>query len=86
MALHLGNSENLKLYINGILYSLNIFSSNIEKNIRLLSSEGYVLKDVEGLYLVPKGDEPIIRNFSLLSSEGYVLKDAKELYLIPKEE
>ena len=54
MALHLG-SEKVKLNLNGVLYNLNLYSSTpIVETIRLLSSEGYILKDSNDLYLVPK--------------------------------
>lgn len=57
MALHLG-SEKVKLNLNGVLYNLNLYSSTpIVEIIRLLSSEGYILKDSNGLYLVPKESE-----------------------------
>lgn len=57
MALHLG-SEKVKLNLNGALYNLNLYSSTpIVETIRLLSSEGYILKDSNGLYLVPKESE-----------------------------
>lgn len=58
MALYLGGSEKLKVSLNNILYSLNLFSETpITNNTRLLSSEGYILKDVNGLYLTAKEDE-----------------------------
>lgn len=57
MALYLGNSEKLKFNLNGFLYHLNFFTSSsqsITNGIRLLSSDGYVLKDSKGLYLTSK--------------------------------
>ena len=58
MALHLGSSEKLQINLNGALYNLNLYSSTpIVEIIRLLSSEGYILKDSNGLYLVPKESE-----------------------------
>ena len=58
MALYLGSSEKLKININGVVYCLNIlFDTPIENGIRLLSSEGYFLKDSNGLYLTIKDGE-----------------------------
>ena len=52
MALYLGNSEKLKINLNGVVYCLNLlFDSPIENGIRLLSSEGFYLKDSNELYL-----------------------------------
>lgn len=58
MALYLGNSEKLKININGIAYCLNLlFEVPIENGIRLLSSEGFFLKDSNELYLTVKESE-----------------------------
>ena len=52
MALHLGNSEKLKVYLNHTQYRLNIYSSDpIINGIKSLSSDGYILKDLDGMYL-----------------------------------
>lgn len=52
MALYLGNSEKLKININGVVYCLNLlFEEPVEYGIRLLSSDGLFLKDVNELYL-----------------------------------
>jgi hypothetical protein len=58
MALYLGNSEKVKIYINNILYSIQLFSETpIFNGVRLLSSENYILKDSNGIYLTVKEDE-----------------------------
>lgn len=58
MALYLGSSEKLKLNMNNAVYLLNIFSrSSITNSIGLLSSENYILKSSDGLYLVVRGNE-----------------------------
>lgn len=58
MALYLGNGEKVKIYMNGILYKMNIFSSTIMTNgVRLLSFDDYILKDSNGLYLTAKEGE-----------------------------
>ena len=57
MALYLGNSEKLKVKINNITHSLNLFSEiPIFNGARLLSSENYILKDSNGIYLTVKED------------------------------
>ena len=58
MALYFGNSTKLKINLNNVIYSLNLFSeAPITNGIRLLSSEGYILKDSNGLYLTTKESE-----------------------------
>ena len=58
MALYLGSSEKLKVNLNGVAYCLNLFSQTpITNGIRLLSSEGYILKDLNRLYLTTKDGE-----------------------------
>ena len=55
MALYLGSSEKLKISLDGVLYYLNLFSDPpITNGVRLLSSEGFILKDANGLYLTFK--------------------------------
>lgn len=57
MALYLGDNK-VKINLNGIVYSLNLFSSNpILNGVSLLSSEGYILRDSNGLYLTTKESE-----------------------------
>ena len=57
MALYLG-SEKLKINLNGNVYSLNIFSETpIVNGVRLLTSDGYILKDFNGSYLTTKESE-----------------------------
>lgn len=54
MALYLGDNK-VKINLNGIMCSLNLFSSNLILNgVSLLSSEGYILRDSNGLYLTTK--------------------------------
>lgn len=58
MALRLGSGKKVKVNINGIAYCLNLFSKiPITNGIRLLSSEGYILKDLKNLYLTAKEGE-----------------------------
>ena len=52
MALYLGNSNKLKLVLNGELFKFNLYSETpITNGIRLLSSDGYILRDINGVYL-----------------------------------
>lgn len=54
MALYIGENK-IKIRLNNTLYSLKLFSEiPITNGIRLLSSEGYILKDSSGLYLTTK--------------------------------
>ena len=58
MALYLGSSEKLKINIDNIAYYLNLFSETpITNGARLLSFDGFILKDANGLYLTTKEDE-----------------------------
>lgn len=58
MALYLGSSEKLKINLDGIAYYLNLFSEiPITNGVRLLYSEGYILKDSNGLYLTTKEEK-----------------------------
>lgn len=57
MALYIGNSKKLKFILGGHLFNVNFFTSSsqpITNGVRLLSSDGYVLKDSKGLYLTSK--------------------------------
>lgn len=54
MALYLGSSK-FKTNINGVLYYVNLFSTiPIVNGIALLSSDNYMLKDKNGLYITAK--------------------------------
>ena len=57
MALFLGNSQ-VKIALEDKKFSLNLYSPTpITNGIRLLSSEGYILKDANGLYLTAKEED-----------------------------
>ena len=57
MALYLG-SEKVKINLNGDVYDLKLFSDKpILNGVLLLSSEGYILKDINNIYLTAKEDE-----------------------------
>ena len=60
MALYLGTSEKLKINLDSVVYYLNLFSeAPITNGVRLLSSDNYILKDSNGLYLTVKPDDNI---------------------------
>ena len=51
MALYLGRDK-VKINLDNVVYYLNLFSEGLITNgVRILSSEGYILKDSNGLYL-----------------------------------
>lgn len=57
MALYLG-SDKVKINLNGIVHHLNLFSETLILNgTTLLSSDGYMLRDSNGLYLTAKENE-----------------------------
>lgn len=57
MGLYLGNNQ-IKIHLNGDKCSLNLFSETpITNGVVLLSSDNYILKDINGLYVTAKEDE-----------------------------
>ena len=57
MALYLGKDK-VKINLNGKAYNINLIANLfIPKGVQLLSSDGYILKDSNGLYLIPKESE-----------------------------
>ena len=57
MTLYLGTTKQ-KINMGGNALNLNLYSSTpITNGIRLMSSEGYILKDTDGLYLIAKEDK-----------------------------
>ena len=58
MALYLGSSEKLKVILDDVVYYLNLYADPpITNGVRQLSSEGYILKDSNGLYITVKESE-----------------------------
>lgn len=58
MALYLGGGK-LKINLGNNIYRFNIFTETSEpiiNGIRLLSSDGYILKDINGIYLTALDD------------------------------
>jgi hypothetical protein len=57
MGLYLGQNK-VKINLNDTTHCLHLFSTTpITNGIRLLSAEGYILKDSGGLYLTTKEDK-----------------------------
>lgn len=58
MALYLGSSEKLKIALSGTTFRFHLpIEILITEAIKLMSFDNYILKDVNGLYLIPKEDE-----------------------------
>lgn len=58
MALYLGSSEKQKIVLDGNTYFMNLFSKTLITNGDvLLSSDNYILKDSNGLFLTVKESE-----------------------------
>lgn len=58
MALYLGSSDKQKIVLDGNTYFMNLFSKILITNGDiLLSSDNYILKDSNGLFLTVKGSE-----------------------------
>ena len=87
MALYLGGDK-VKINLNGTVYCLNLFSAMpYPRDVVLLSSDNFILRDLNGLYLIPSDyTEPSVQGIVLLSSDNLVLTDLNGLYLIPKED
>ena len=61
MGLYLGDSEKLKLILNGVVYKLNVYTGTQSASVvRLLSSDNYILKDKNGYYLSIKENNLIL--------------------------
>ena len=86
MALYLGR-DRVDINLDGVLYRFNLLSNTpIYNGVTLLSSDGYILQDSNGLYLVPMDYiEPVLENI-MLSSDNYILQDSNGIYLSYKEE
>ena len=58
MGLYLGNSEKLKIRINNVVCTLNLFSEVPVTNFaKILSLEGFMLKDSNGVFLTVEEDD-----------------------------
>lgn len=58
MAVYLGSSGERKVILDGVVYDVNWISATpIIDSIVLLSSDDYILKDINGTYLISKESE-----------------------------
>ena len=80
MAVYLGKDQKRRLRVGSAF--MHIPSSVLYEGILLKSSDNYILKDYNGLYLIPKDSIIVVDNI-LLSSDNYILKDSNGVYLIP---
>ena len=79
MAIYVGGQK-WKLIVGGNVFSLNIPSSTpITNGVRLLSSDDFILKDINGLYLTA------VEYIQSLSSDGSILTDIENNYLTIKK-
>lgn len=57
MALYLGSNKKYKVAMNGASFRPKVIAKTpVSNNIRLLSSDNYILKDSTGTYLIAKED------------------------------
>jgi hypothetical protein len=86
MAIYIGGKK-CRLYINGILYKINIPTFiPITNGIRLLSSDDFILMDSNGTYLIPNDYTESVADNVVLSLDNYILTDINGLYLTTKGE
>lgn len=84
MALYLGGQK-VKINLGGVAYRLNYLSSmSVVNRVRLLSLDNHILKDSNGIYLVPKEFSAIPENI-LLSLDNHILMDLNNVYITVKE-
>lgn len=86
MALYLGGNK-IKINLDGATYCLNLITTTLGKsNIELLSSDNFILKDSNDLYLIPCNTEmPDLSGNMILTLDDYILTDINGLYLTIKE-
>ena len=56
MGFYIGNSEKLKVTLSGAKCGIQIIDK-VKESAMLFSADNYILKDSQGLYLVPKESE-----------------------------
>lgn len=79
MALYIGGIK-YKLTLGDSTYRMQIYTSTpITNGIRLLSSDGYELRDTDGIYLTAT------EYLQSLSSDGSILQDMENKYLTVKK-
>lgn len=79
MSLYVGGIK-YNIILDGSICNLDIYSPTpITNGIRLLSSDDYILKDINGLYLT------VTEYIQSLSSDGSVLTDIEDKYITIKK-
>ena len=85
MALYLGKDK-VKINLDGVVYKLNLLTDiSSATRCALLSSDNYVLADLNGVYLIPKDGTCVVVEDALLSLDNFILQDLNGLYLKAKE-
>ena len=92
MGLYLAN-HSLLVHLGGKLYELNVGAPMKAAIDRLLSSDDLVLKDLNGIYLIPadgKGSEDIagangIPANTLISADNFIFTDKNNVCLTYRE-
>jgi len=57
MAFHVGQSERQRVILDGVTYYITMLSTFVVAMARLYSSDGYILKDSNGIYLTVKEED-----------------------------
>lgn len=79
MAIYVGGQK-WKLTVGGDVCNLDVYTPTpITNGIRLLSSDDFILKDINNLYLTTT------EYIQSLSSDGSILKDIEDKYLTIKK-
>lgn len=56
MELYLNDKQKYKIILNGVVYNLNLYTTNITGD-RLISSDNFILQDMYNIYLKAKEEE-----------------------------
>ena len=80
MSFYLGVNK-YKIKLNGVTYKVIVEGKMIGD--RLLSSDNYILRDRNGIYLMPKVE---IEGTLLTMSDNTILCDSNGMYITVKEE
>ena len=86
MALYLGGDK-VEINLDGNTYCLNLcFMSSVSNDIALISSDNYILKSMDDLYLIPRNESVDINGVIAVSLDNYILTDINKVYLTMKED
>ena len=79
MALYIGGQK-YKIIVGGDICELDVYSPiPITNGVRLLSSDDFILKDINNVYLT------VTEYLQSLSSDGSILTDIEDKYLTMKK-